>query len=114
MGKLPIRFRIPTEVAQLVRGLHPDIKRKVRAALDRLAIDSGAGKALQGDLKGLLSLRVARFRVIYRAPSRRIVEIVAIGPRDRIYEETLRLVSAERSRAAPRPPGRAARTRSRP
>ena len=98
MGKQPLRFRIPAEVAQLVRGLHPDIKRKVRAALDRLALDAEAGKALQGDLKGLRSLRVARFRVIYRAPSRRVFEIAAIGPRDRIYEETLRLVSAERSR----------------
>ena len=97
-GKPPIRFRVPSEVAQLVRGLHPDIKRKVRAALDRLALDAEAGKALQGDLKGLRSLRVARFRVIYRAPARRVIEIVAIGPRDRIYEETLRLVSAERRR----------------
>ncbi len=81
-----------------MRGLHPDIKRKVRAALDRLVLDPEAGKALQGDLKGLRSLRVARFRVIYRAPARQIIEIVSVGPRDRIYEETLRLVSAERKR----------------
>ena len=81
-----------------MRGLHPDIKRKVRAALDGLALDLEAGKALQGDLKGLRSLRVARFRVIYRAPARRVIEIVTIGPRDRVYEETLRLVLAERRR----------------
>lgn len=98
MGTPPIRFKVSTEVAQLVRGLHPDIKRKVRAALDLLAHDPEAGKALQGDLAGLRSLRVARVRVIYRAPVRRVIEIVAIGPRDRIYEETLRLVSAERRR----------------
>lgn len=81
-----------------MRGLHPDIKRKVRAALDRLAQDVEAGKALQGDLRGLRSLRVARFRVIYRVSARRVIEIVTIGPRDRVYEETLRLVSAERRR----------------
>ena len=98
MAKAQIRFRVPAEVAQLVRDLHPDIKRKVRAALDRLAQDVEAGKALQGDLQGLRSLRVARFRVIYRAPARRVIEIVTIGPRDRVYEETLRLVSAERRR----------------
>jgi mRNA interferase RelE/StbE len=96
--KPPIQFRVPAEVAQLVRGLHPDIKRKVRAALDRLALDAEAGTALQGDLKGLHSLRVSRFRVIYRSPTRRVIEIVAIGPRDRIYEETLRLVSVQRRR----------------
>jgi mRNA interferase RelE/StbE len=98
VAKAQIRFRVPAEVAQLVRGLHPDIKRKVRAVLDRLAQDVEAGKALQGDLRGLRSLRVARFRVIYRAPTRRVIEIVTIGPRDRVYEETLRLVSAERRR----------------
>jgi mRNA interferase RelE/StbE len=92
------RFRVPDEVAQLVRGLHPDIKRKVRAALDRLAQDIEAGKALQGDLKGLHSLKFARFRVIYRPSTSRIIEIVTIGPRDRVYEETLRLVSAGRRR----------------
>ena len=98
MAKAQIRFRVPAEVARLVRGLHPDIKRKVRAALDRLAQDVEAGEALQGDLQGLRSLRVARFRVIYRAPARRVIEIVTIGPRDRVYEETLRLVSAGRRR----------------
>ena len=98
MGKPPIRFKVPDEVTQLVRGLHPDLKRKVRAALDRLALDAEAGKALQGDLEGLRSLRVARFRVIYRTRTPRVIEIVAIGARDRIYEETLRLVSAERAK----------------
>jgi mRNA interferase RelE/StbE len=98
VAKAQIRFRVPDEVAQLVRGLHPDIKRKVRAALDRLAQVLEAGKALQGDLRGLRSLRVARFRVIYRTPARRVIEIVTIGPRNRVYEETLRLVSSERRR----------------
>ena len=102
MAKPAIRFRVPAEVAQLVRGLHPEIKRKVRAGLDRLAVDAEAGKALQGDLKGLRSLRVARFRIVYRGPARRVIEIVAIGPRDRIYEETLRLVSAEKKGARSR------------
>jgi mRNA interferase RelE/StbE len=92
VGKPPIRFKVPAEVARLVRGLHTDIKRKVRAALDRLALDAETGKALQGDLKGLKSLRVARFRVIYRMRTPKVIEIVALGARDRIYEETLRLV----------------------
>jgi mRNA interferase RelE/StbE len=89
---------VPANVAQLVRRLHPDIKRKVRAALGRLARDAEAGKALQGDLGGLRSLPVARFRVIYRPAARQVIEIVAIGPRNRIYEETLRLISTQRDR----------------
>ena len=43
MGKPPTRFRVSAELAQLVRGLHPDIKRKVRASLDRLALDALPG-----------------------------------------------------------------------
>ena len=98
MAKAQIRFRVPHEIAQLVRGLYPDIKHKVRVALERLAQDLEAGKALQGELRGLRSLRVARLSVIYRAPARRVIEIMTIGPRDRVYEETLRLVSAGRRR----------------
>ena len=67
----------------------------MRAALDRLAEDIEARKALQGDLKGLHSLKLLRFRVIYRISTRHAIEIVT---RDRVYEETLRLVSAERKR----------------
>lgn len=92
MAKPALRFRVPAEVAHLVRELHPGLKRKLRAALERIAGDPGAGKALQGELEGLRSLKVARFRVIYRPPVRQIIDIVAIGPRERIYEETLRLV----------------------
>lgn len=92
MSKTALRFRVPAEVARLVAGLHPDLKKKLRAALERIARDPREGKALQGELAGLRSLRVARFRVVYRMPVRSAIELVAIGPRDRIYEETLRLV----------------------
>ena len=39
------------------------------------------------------SLRVGRWRVVYRVRARNFIHIVALGPRERIYEETLRLVS---------------------
>lgn len=88
------RFRVPAEVVQLLRGLHPDIKRKVRSGLDLLGREPHAGKALQGELAGLLSLRVGAYRVVYRVGSRRIIEIVTLGPRKSIYEQTLRLLRA--------------------
>jgi mRNA-degrading endonuclease RelE of RelBE toxin-antitoxin system len=53
--------------------------------------DPRARKALQGELADLRSLRPGCLRIVYReAPG--AVEVVAVGPRDRIYEETLRLV----------------------
>ena len=89
------RLRVPPDVASLLRGLHPELKRRVRAGLDRLVADPTAGKALRGELAGLHSLRVGRIRVVYR-PSARVIDFVAVGPRERIYEETLRLIRRQR------------------
>lgn len=85
------RLRFPAEVASLLRGLHPELKRRVRAGLDRLVADLSAGKALRGELAGLRSFCVGRVRIVYREAANAI-DIVAVGPRERIYEETLRLV----------------------
>lgn len=89
------KLRVPTAVAASVRNLHPGIKRKLRGALEAIAQDSRAGKPLKGELAGLWSLRVGRFRVIYRAGPGRSIELVAFGPRERIYEETLRLIERD-------------------
>ena len=90
--KAAYRFRIPDDVTQMIRGLHPDLKRKVRTAFGLLADDAHAGKALRGELAGLRTLRSGRFRIIYKPPTGRVIPIVAVGPRERIYEETLRLL----------------------
>ncbi len=52
-----------------------------------------AGKALKDELKGLRSLRVSRFRIIYRISKGKEIELVAIGPRERIYEDTFRILN---------------------
>ena len=80
------------ETADFARSLHPEIKRKVKAAMKIIMSDPGAGKSLRDELEGLRSFRVSRFRIIYRMPSKRVIEIVAIGPRKSIYEETYRLL----------------------
>jgi len=90
------RLRIPHEVAALVRGLHPALKRKVRTALQAIVDDPYAGEVLQGELEGLRSYRVGRFRIVYRL--RRDVELVAFGPRDAIYVETYRRLHEPRGR----------------
>jgi len=85
------RVRVPDEVADLVSGMHPALKRKTRASLKTILADPSSGKALKDELAGLRSFRVGTFRIIYRT-TRNIIEIVAIGPRERIYEETYRLL----------------------
>jgi mRNA interferase RelE/StbE len=90
------RLRVPDRLAAVLRALHPALERKVRAALDLVREDSSAGRALRDDLAGLRSLRVGRFRIIYRIAPKGLIELVAFGPRRTIYVETLRLVRRER------------------
>ena len=85
------QLRVPDDVASLIRGLHPDLKRRVRSALDDVLTDPGIGKALRDELAGLRSCRVGRFRIVYRVVMT-VIEVVAIGPRRTIYAETWRRV----------------------
>jgi mRNA interferase RelE/StbE len=87
---------MPDEIVKLLRELHPDLKKKVRKALSTIMEDPYEGKALKDDLAGLRSFRVSRFRIVYRISSRKQIEIVAMGPRKRIYEETFRILSKEK------------------
>jgi len=72
--------------------MHPELKRKVRSVLKQILNNPSSGKALKEKLNGLNSFRVGRIRIIYRPVARRVIEIVAIGPRKSIYRETYRLV----------------------
>jgi mRNA interferase RelE/StbE len=79
--------------ASVLRTLHPHIKKKLKTAFQLITDDPYAGKALVDELSGLRSYRISRFRIIYRLTQEKQIEVVAIGPRDRIYEETYRLIS---------------------
>ncbi len=88
------KFRIPDEIAALVRNLHPEIKAVVRLALQTILDEPHCGKALKDELSGLRSYRVKKYRVIYRVSVvNKELEIVAIGPRKNIYEQTFRIIS---------------------
>ena len=80
----------------MIRGMHPNLKRKVRASLDMILTDPDKGKALKGESTGLKSFRVSNFRIIYRI-SKKCIEFVAIGPRQKIYEETFLILKRDGS-----------------
>ena len=87
------RLKMSNETAELVRTLHPDLKRKIKAALQTVLNDPLSGKALKDELEGLQSFKVGKFRVIYNTASdKAIIEVAAVGPRKTIYEETLKLL----------------------
>ncbi|MBU6391974.1 MAG: type II toxin-antitoxin system RelE/ParE family toxin [Planctomycetes bacterium] len=79
-------------MAELISKMHPHLKKKVKASLQSILSDPYSGKALKDELAGLRSFRVSRFRIIYRISDQKLIEIVAIGPRECIYEETFWLL----------------------
>jgi mRNA interferase RelE/StbE len=88
------RLRISDSILELLRGLHPQIKAQIKAGLKMILSDLYCGKPLKGELERLRSLRVKRFRIIYRlVVEKKEIEIVAIGPRKTIYEETYRKIN---------------------
>jgi len=93
MGQTFLKLRVPDEVAALVRSMHPHLKKKIRASFELILHEPQAGKALKEELAGLRSFRVGRYRVIYRVSDRKELAIVAVGPRERIYEDTFLLIS---------------------
>ncbi|MBU4420522.1 MAG: type II toxin-antitoxin system RelE/ParE family toxin [Proteobacteria bacterium] len=91
------KLRIPDRIAELVRHMHPHLKRKVKTSLHAILSDPNLGKALKDELVGLKSVQVSRFRIIYRVIKKKEIEIIAIGPRQRIYEETFRIVKTKKT-----------------
>jgi mRNA-degrading endonuclease RelE of RelBE toxin-antitoxin system len=81
--------KAPAQVRNLIRHLPPVLKRKIRAALADILDDPTCGKALKKELKGYWSLRVGRTRIVYRLTTTNI-EIIAVGPRESVYEEAAR------------------------
>lgn len=89
------KLRVPDEIAALVRGCHPQLKRKIKAGLRNILTDPESGKSLKDELEGLKSYRISRFRIIYRISSEQTIDIVAVGPRKMIYEETYRIIKKD-------------------
>lgn len=83
---------MPGRIEEFLRSLHPELKHKVRAGPDLIRTDPAVGKELRDELAGQRSFRVGRVRIVYRVAPRRLIDLVAIGPRRTIYENTLRLL----------------------
>ena len=83
---------VPNDVRELIRTMHPFLKRKVKASLKIILSEPSSGKALMDELSGLISFRVSSFRIIYRIKEPGQIELITIGPRERIYEETFRII----------------------
>lgn len=95
MSRVAYRLRVPPQIIALIGGLHPHLKKKVRAALEAILSNPHAGKALKDELAGLRSFRIGHIRIVYRIAASRVIDLVAIGPREQIYEATYRLIAKQ-------------------
>ena len=70
-----------------IRSIHPLIKPLIREKIEVLRDNPYLGKNLQRELSGYYSLRVKRYRVIYKIKeSDTKIEIHFVGHRKDIYE----------------------------
>ncbi|MGD9057551.1 MAG: type II toxin-antitoxin system RelE/ParE family toxin [Desulfobacterales bacterium] len=90
-----LKLRVPVDIVGFIRGCHPQLKRKIRAGLQHIVTEPESGKSLKDELEGLKSYRISRFRIIYRISSKKIIDVIAVGPRKTIYEETYRIIKKE-------------------
>ena len=66
------------------RKLSSESRRRVAEKILLLEIDPAAGKPLHGELKGLSSLRVGSYRVVYEIQDQRII-LHMVGHRRAAY-----------------------------
>jgi mRNA interferase RelE/StbE len=84
----PLRPDIPSHVAEVIRSLHPDLKRSIKAAVRAIATDPECSVPLLRELDGLWKYRVRRFRIVYAIDRKsRVVRLIAVGHRRHVYEE---------------------------
>jgi len=89
----PFRPDIPPHVAEVIRSLHPDLKRSIKAVVRAILNNPECGESLHRELNGLRKYRVRRFRIVYAIDrKRRVIRLMAVGHRRHVYEElTVRL-----------------------
>lgn len=81
------RVRYTAVAADSIRHLHPSIKHAIREAIRNLTTDPFLGHPLTLELTGFRSLRISKYRMIYRLHEEaRAVEIHLVGARKDIYE----------------------------
>lgn len=73
--------------AKAIRRLDPQVRARVRAAIEVLREDPLRGKPLQLTLQGLRSWRTGDWRIVYRVVEQRLeILVVAVGHRRDVYD----------------------------
>jgi len=79
---------IPSHLAEVIRSLHPDLKRSIKSAIRAIVAYPECGEPLKRELKGLRKYGVRRFRIVYAVDQKsRVIRLMAVGHRRQVYEE---------------------------
>jgi mRNA-degrading endonuclease RelE of RelBE toxin-antitoxin system len=103
-------------VGESIAQFHPDVKRKVRAALDAVRDDPAEGEPLEQELSGFGKIVVGSWRIVYRVEGQ-VVRVYAVGRRATVYSDLVELLRPRiEERPAPyeRRPAGGARSAGRP
>ena len=83
----PYRLLYSATSKNLIRKLHPELKSIIRGRLKKLPDNPYVGKPLERELSGYFTLRVNRYRIIYKIDEEeQIIENHYIGHRKDIYQ----------------------------
>ncbi len=70
-----------------IKALHPTLRPVIKSRIEQIRDKPYSGKYLERELSGYLSLRVNRYRIIYKVKADiRLIEIHYVGRRKDIYE----------------------------
>lgn len=87
------RVKLTPTAAEMFNRLHPRIKKQLKSILKELYVTPYLGKALQDELIDLRSLKMKRYRAIYKIDDyNKTIIIYAIGHRMEIYEIITKLI----------------------
>lgn len=83
----PLRLVYSETCRKQIRSLPPQIMPVIKSSIEEIAENPLIGKFLERELSGYISLRVNRYRVIYKFnESDEVIEVHFVGRRRDVYE----------------------------
>ncbi len=81
------KIQYTQKAAEAILKLNSSIQERIKRGIEKLQLKPDIGKQLSGQLKGLRSLRISTYRIIYKKETTHLVVlIVAVGHRKNVYD----------------------------
>jgi len=78
--------RICKHFERIFRSLDKNVQDRVLRKIVELANDEAQGKALRGPLRDSYTIRVGKYRIIYKTPRPCEIELYTVEHREAVYE----------------------------